>query len=291
MNISILVPFRAEAGEAGRIRKQNWEWLERRWRAHLPQAEIVMGTDDGMPFSKTTAVNDAYSKASGDVFVIADADSWVPVNHVRASIQYVLTRQVLVVPWTIAHRLTAADTTRVRRMDPATDNPFTQSMRKNVSDYRPSPSTAAMVIVVTREGFERVGGMDPRFRGWGAEDVAFGLACGALLGLTKIILGEAYALYHKRPRENGRRVWEGDEGGHNMELGARYWDAKADPKKMTALCSEHPLPGAVFPVGPGPGAVARPPEVLTPALAANVGFPQERLKMYDGMRTGESVQA
>lgn len=290
MKVSILVPFRAEQGEAGRIRTQNWEWLKRRWEASLPEAEIVTGTDEGMPFSKTVAVNDAYSKASGDVFVIADADSWVQATHVRSSIEYVLRRQVLVVPWTIAHRLTAADTMRLRRLDPAMEQPFTQTMRKNVSDYRPSPSTAAMVVVVTREGFERVGGMDPRFRGWGAEDVAFGLACGALLGLTKIILGEAYALYHKRPRANGKRVWEQDDGSHNVPLGERYWAAKGDPEKMTILCSEHPLAGAVFPVGPGPGAITRPPETYVPELAQNVGFPAQQVRRWDGTRVGDTIR-
>ena len=292
MKVSVLVPFRAEAGEAGRIRTENWQWLEKRWQALLPQAEIVTGTDEGQPFSKTTAVNDAYSRASGDVFVIADADSWVPIRHVVQSIDYVLRRQVLVVPWTIAHRLTAADTTRLRKMDPATDQPFSQSMRKNVTDYRPSPSTAAMVVVVSREGFERVGGMDPRFRGWGAEDVAFGLACGALLGLTKIILGESYALYHKRPRKDGRRVWENDPGHHNIELGERYWQAKGDPEKMTVICSEHPLSGAVFPVGPGPGAIYRPPETYVPQLAqpAQPANWQRTERPYGGTRVGEIIQ-
>jgi hypothetical protein len=165
-------------------------------------------------------------------------------------------------------------------------------MRKNVTDYRPSPSTAAMVVVVSREGFERVGGMDPRFRGWGAEDVAFGLACGALLGLTKIILGESYALYHKRPRKDGKRVWENDPGTHNVPLGERYWAAKGDPDAMTVICSEHPLPGAVFPVGPGPGALGRPPETYVPQLApppqpANW---QKVEKPYGGTRIGEQVR-
>ena len=166
MSVSVLVPFRAEQGDAGRIRTENWEWLRKRWEAFFPDFEIVTGTDTGTPFSKTQAVNDAYSRASGDVFVIADADSWVPAGHVEIAVDYALRRQVLVVPWTVAHRLTASDTTRLRRMAPNIDHLFTQAMRKNVTDYRPSPSTAAMVVVVTREGFERVGGMDPRFRGW-----------------------------------------------------------------------------------------------------------------------------
>ena len=110
--------------------------------------------------------------------------------------------------------------------------------------------------------------------------------------MTKIILGEAYALYHKRPRKDGRRVWEGDPGTHNVELGGRYWEAKGDPEKMTVLCSEHPLPGAVFPVGPGPGAIYRPPETYVAELARPrqpVGWEAEE-RPYGGTRVGEQIR-
>lgn len=267
VKVSVLVPFRDEVDTN---RAENWAWLEQRWRAMMPEAEIVVGTDLGMPFSKTTAVNDAYSRATGDVFVIADADSWCPASKVRQAINYAAHNHCLVVPWSNAHRLTLADSETIRATDPAAEEPIlTDEIRRNVEDYRPSPSTAAMVIVVTRDGFERVGGMDPRFRGWGQEDVAFGLACGTLLGQTKLMLGEAWALFHVRARKDGLRIWENDPGHHNKNLGDRYWSAKYSVKAMAALCREHPLPGATTEVGPAPTRKHR-PDVLVREYAVGL---------------------
>ena len=45
--ISLLVPF----GDGNGHRRRLWDWLRRYWLAHLPSAEIVMGRDDGTPFS------------------------------------------------------------------------------------------------------------------------------------------------------------------------------------------------------------------------------------------------
>ena len=36
-----------------------------------------MGQDTGWPFSKTVAVNEAASRATGDIFVILDADAYI----------------------------------------------------------------------------------------------------------------------------------------------------------------------------------------------------------------------
>lgn len=243
--ISLLVPFRDEPGTR---RLANWEWLQKRWEAFLPNAELVEGTDLGQPFSKTVAVNDAYSRASGDVFVIADADSWIEPPAIDAALEQLAKYQVLVVPWTLSHRLRRIDSETLLSQDPARPGLVGEDMRRLVTEYRPHPSTAAMVILVTREGYERVGGMDPRFRGWGAEDVAFGNACRTLLGPTKTLLGESFALWHERPRWKGRRIWGEDQGLHNLELGSRYWEAKGNVRKMVALCEEHPLPGAAYPI-------------------------------------------
>lgn len=274
MNVSVLVPFRDEK-DTNRL--ANWQWLEQRWRAALPDAEIVVGTDEGMPFSKTVAVNDAYSRATGDVFIIADADSWVPFPLIRKAINYSIHNGVLVVPWSTAHRLSRKDSDAIRASDPATPDPIiTPAIRERADDYRPSPSTAAMVIVVTREGFELVGGMDPRFRGWGQEDVAFGLSCGTLLGQTKLMLGEAWALFHVRSRKDGLRIWENDSGHHNVPLGDRYWAAKGNVRAMAAICREHPLDGAATEVGPSPSR-GKHPEVLVREFAVG------------GTRVGETV--
>lgn len=243
--ISILVPFRDEPGTA---RLRNWRWLEKRWRAFLPDAEIVVGTDTGYPFSKTSAVNDAYEKASGDVFLIVDADSWIEPPALVSGLETLQKYGTLIVPWKTSHRLRRIDSEWLLHQDPALPSLVTAEMREVVTEYRPAPSTAAMVTLITREGFERVGGMDPRFRGWGAEDVAFSVACRTLLGPTQTITGDTYALWHERPRRKGRRIWGDEPGHHNLELGSRYWKAKGLIRPMLALCEEHPLPGATHPV-------------------------------------------
>lgn len=278
MDVSILVPFRDEEGTT---RLKNWAWLEKRWRAVMPEAEIVVGTDEGMPFSKTTAVNDAYTRASGDVFVIADADSWCEPDQVWKAINYTIAKGVLVIPWINAYRLTQRHSNALLKLDPGTTNPVTDEMKKGVEDYRPSPSTAAMVIAITREGFERVGGMDPRFRGWGAEDVAFGISCATMLGRPKILLGESFALWHTRPRVNRRRVWENDDGRANDALGGRYRAAEGNVAAMLALCQQHPLPGARWEVEPATGAVTRP---------ANVKVREFQERPYDATLDGDRIR-
>jgi beta-lactamase class D len=78
--ISILVPFHCPDPE--NQRSKNWVWLKQYWEQQLPGAEIIMGedsismNDSSVPFSKSVAVNDAASKASGDIFVIVDADGY-----------------------------------------------------------------------------------------------------------------------------------------------------------------------------------------------------------------------
>lgn len=244
--ISILVPFRDEPGTA---RLVNWEWLKQRWSTFLPQAEIVVGTDTGEPFSKTTAVNDAYRKAQGDVFIVADADSWIEPSTIHEGLARIEKYQVLVVPWTISHRLRRIDSEYLLSQSPSRPSLVTGEMKRLVTDYRPSAATAAMVVMLTREGFERVGGMDPRFRGWGAEDVAFGHACRTLLGPTQTLRGEeVFSLWHERPRLRGRRIWGADPGTHNLELGGRYWNARGNVRQMMALCEEHALEDASYPI-------------------------------------------
>jgi len=249
--ISLLVPFRANGPRDQRIK--SWAWIEKRWRAVLPEAELCVGTDTGEPFSKCVAVNDAYAQSSGDMLVIADADSWVEREVIEKGLMIAAHKEHLVVPWWKAHRLRKSDSQAVMKHDPAGPNPVTAEMRKACEGEGPSPASAAMVLCIQRRAFERVGGMDPRFRGWGSEDVSFGLATWTLLGRNEYSMGEAFALYHPQPKnDDGFRVWKNDAGMENIPLYNRYAQAQGRPDLMTAICSEHPLPSASVPVGAAP---------------------------------------
>ena len=248
--ISVLVPFRANGPRDVRIK--SWKWIEQRWRHLLPEAEICVGTDTGQPFSKSVAVNDAYSKSHGDMLVIVDADSWIEEGNLMTGIRNAYARERLIVPWWTAYRLTKTDSEIIMKSDPAGENPVDTRMRENAAGTGPSPASAAMVLCIQRVSFERVGGFDPRFRGWGSEDVSFGLSCWTLLGRNEYGMGEAFALYHPQPHIDEMRVWKNDTGFMNMPLWEQYRTAQGRLGVMEALCRQHPLEGASVPVGRSP---------------------------------------
>lgn len=238
MNVSVLVPWREEPGNPAR--QDAWRWIQARWES-LTDYELIIGGDAGVPFSKTSAINDAYSRASGDVLILADADTWCQRSLSQAC-EVARDFDRLVIPWAASYRLSAALSSRVTALPADAPDPWPAEARETL-DYNPPPATAAMMTIISRRAFEEVGGMDPRFRGWGREDTSFALACGVLLGKSIVLPGEAWSLYHHRPRnQEGRRVWSNDTGTLNWELGARYRRAVRNRDAMRALCAEHPLP-------------------------------------------------
>ena len=251
MKVSLLVPFQPQSTRDPRVK--TWKWLEQRWSSLLPDAELCIGTDEGgTPFSKAAAVNDAFSKSTGDILVIADADSWVERPSLLVGLEAAMRREHLVVPWWKSYRLTKADSDAIMKQSPDATLPVTKEIKSNAEGTGPAPDSAAMVLCILRSAFERVGGFDSRFRGWGSEDVSFGLACWTLLGRNEYCMGEAYALYHSRPFAKTHhddpmwaemRVWKDDPGGLNFDLWNRYKAAQGRPNAMLELCNEHAFPG------------------------------------------------
>lgn len=248
VNVSLLVPWRPDSSPA---RAEAWNWLKARWTALLP-VELVEGTCEGEPFSKTQAVNDAYLKSSGDVLIVADADSWMAPEGLEKAVEAANRLGRLVMPWHTAWRLSEADSQEILKMSPKQEPILPGGFRDRCTDYQPSAATIAMIYVIRRDAFERVGGMDPRFRGWGSEDVCFGLACRTMLGPVKVLLGEAYSFWHPRSRtKEGARVWDSDSGRLNRKLARAYRGATGHPEKMQALCAEHAFEGKPVEAIPG----------------------------------------
>jgi hypothetical protein len=253
--VSILVPFTPEKNSDHRERV--WRWIEARWRATVPDAEIVVGVDPGTPpgpYSKTSAINDAYRRASGDVFVIADADAWLEPKAFHRAVDVARRTNKLVVPWRFVHRLSEEDTDRIIAGDPSAKVEMTPDMMMAAFNG-PDPVTAGTLVVISRDAFETVEGMDPRFRGWGMEDVAFGRACETILGPNVYGNEEVISLYHPRPSlEQRGRVWDGEDtdvpvSAHpNLELAKLYDGAIRDPDKMLAIVRQHRLREAKIPL-------------------------------------------
>ena len=243
--ISLLVPFRDDS-KSNRLKV--WTWLLKYWENALPEAEIVVGTDDGMPFSKTCALNNAYKKCTGDIIVLLDADCFIDPNVITDCADKI--RQfreegntLWYVPYRNLYRLTYEATDILINSDP--NNPLQYPNPPNLNDVIDIASSSyghwfgALIQIMPREAFETTGGMDPQFRGWGGEDVSYVRILDTLYGVHKTTKNQVFALYHDKIGNNELRMWEGQEKtGTNNQISIRYRKAYQDKIKMRRIIAE-----------------------------------------------------
>jgi hypothetical protein len=259
--ISLLVPFHSPVGRGQRA--ENWRWLEKYWRCRLPGAEIVMGEDwkaalhDGVPFSKSAAVNNAARKASGDVFVIVDADGYIDTESVLRAAKNIRKarkcgHRLWYVPYRWFFRLTRECSRRILDSDPCNPHrlptPPYHHCIQSTDGSQHGHWYGAMIQIMPREAFEEVGGWDERFRGWGGEDAAAMRAMDTIYGKHKTLPVQVLHLWHPMSSPLGEnsewvswqdRIWAGQkESGVNKELSGRYYAAYGDMRRMRDLVEE-----------------------------------------------------
>lgn len=254
--ISILVPFNPD----GEIREANWDWLKQYWENSLPGAEVVVGNDaeaETLAFSKSVAVNDAASRALGDIFVIVDADGYVPVESIIYCAEEIrLARKknwkLWFMPYRRFFRLTEEASSRLLASDPKKPFQFSEPPSEddylNKGLYQGTPESeighwyGALIQVVSREAFVEVGGWDPRFRGWGGEDHAAMRATDTLYSPHKTIPAQVIHVWHPAIRstnEDKDRMWKNqDTTGINNTLSGRYYWSMWNKKRMRSLVDE-----------------------------------------------------
>jgi hypothetical protein len=219
VTVSVLVPFRDGGCE---WRQQAWEYVRRLYEQRHPAWELVVGSCDG-EWSKGAALDDAYRRAAGDVVVLADADSFCDPAVLDRAVAATASSS-WVVPHRMVHRLSARATEDVY----AGGRPRASQVVR-----RPYMGPAGGgITVLTREAFELAGGIDPRFRGWGGEDLSFGWALHTLAGPGRRLGSPLWALWHPHPAPDRRGSSESEA------LAGRYRRARGDPEAMTALISE-----------------------------------------------------
>lgn len=235
--VSFLVAFRDVDGTRTRL----WDLIRDKLEASFPDAEIVVGTDDGVePFHKTLALNRAAAASSGSVLAIWDADTWIDDRLVNDAIEQVAADpHVWCRPYRDKLKMNAAATDAVLAQGVAWDGtpPLGFGKPEWRTTYRYAPP-----FVISRMLWDAVGGMCERFRGWGQEDEAFALAAERLFGQPRVPRAPATALhlFHERIGRSGNDRWGGQTPEHtlaNRALLARYRQARTS-KQMTALLEE-----------------------------------------------------
>lgn len=208
--MDVCVPWRAQPG-----RLAAHDYVVKFWAGH--GFTVVEGdSEPGEPFSVAQARNRLVVAASGDVVVLADADT-VPgdIGQVHAALELVVADPALVVwPFSVYRRVpTVAFGTDLGGL-PVIDEP-----KHGVR--------SAGLVVVNRETFSRLGGFDERFVGWGPEDQAFWLAASTLARVGRVP-GVVFSLWHEV--DGGRRM-----SAESWARWGRYRRAARDPRLMRRL--------------------------------------------------------
>jgi glycosyltransferase involved in cell wall biosynthesis len=200
-------------------------------------------------FSKSEAINDAASRAKGEIFVIMDSDAYLSASVIlrcAAAIEAgkAIGHNVWFMPYRHLYRLTERATDKVLTSNPC--RPYQFPIPPDAEDVESTVGSehghyfGAMVQIMPREAFETVGCWDPRFRGWGGEDISFLLAVDTLWGKHKSVDATVFHLWHPTytTGQTHTRLWEGQKQNTYSKLAARYRAASGDYDRMRVLVDE-----------------------------------------------------
>lgn len=246
--VSFLVPFRDDGEHRSRV----WAWLRKYWHHHFPDAEIIMGRDNGTPFSKSRAVNHAAERAKGRIFVIMDADAYMDPWALKGVINTILDalsegRRMWAMPYSHLYRLNREITLDILATDPR--GPYLGPPEPCwIEPSKLNPAYGhrygAMMQVMPREAYFMAGGWEPRMCGWGSEDAAAMRALDTLYAPHEVFEGDILHLFHAKVGTTAKdRKWVGQRTTEpNARLGQRYGSATGDRGWMRALINERYRP-------------------------------------------------
>jgi predicted glycosyltransferase involved in capsule biosynthesis len=155
---------------------------------------IISDSSPDFPFNRSEARNTGAQIAENETLIFCDADTYPgsPLDVVRA-IEAVANGQRTWFGCKTYFQLTEEFTRYLLEggmdFDPETDTPWDKAMT----------SPPGGVTICGFDAFERVGGYDEHFEGWGYEDSAFQAAMTAMWGQRQF-LGDVYHLWHPKVR-------------------------------------------------------------------------------------------
>jgi hypothetical protein len=216
MRTVVLVPRRADGGR----RDATWAWIRGRWEREHPDWEIFEGHHDDGLFNRSTAINRAASAAGAwDVAVIADADSFVGQDQIDMAVAKAVETGAMVIAY---ERYCYVRRLMSDRIMAGWAGSWWDGVEFTLTN------TCSNMNVVTRKLWNAVGGFDEGFVGWGWEDCAFAVCCGAFGGRVRVP-GELWHLWHEPSRENNKDAPEWQAGLDRLN---RYAACEEDPKKV-----------------------------------------------------------
>lgn len=185
----ILVPRRDDNG----WRDTLWNFVIEHWK--VLGFPIYEGDHNEGPFNRSAAINRA-AKLAGDDWdsaIIIDSDVLVDLKTVQDALAYSDEMQRIVFPFRVRQTLNHGMTTKILA---GYQGSWSPGIRGSFTNNRSS------CLVVPRSVWDKVGGFDERFVGWGWEDLAFIYSTNAASGNYLRISGDLWHLWHHRNPEN-----------------------------------------------------------------------------------------
>lgn len=219
MNVAVVIPWR-DTGCPHRAAALAWvlaQWRLTRWPVTLATVD-----PDG-PWVKAAAVTPAVEATDADIVVVHDADVWS--TGTAPAVQAVADGH----PWAIPHR-------RVLRLtEKATADLLANAdVDLTATAERPYKGQAAGGILVAPCRTLLEVPLDPRFAGWGGEDVAWSYALATLAGRAWRGSDDLVHLWHPPQDRMTRRVGN----PQNEQLRLKYRAALDRPDRMRALIDQ-----------------------------------------------------
>lgn len=232
MKVSVLVPFHFGANQS---RQTAWNHARTHWLAEHPGVQLVVGGPSNaemhlpQPWSKGRVLQRLRSRARGGVLVVADADCLVSREQLIHAVTRVVDGAAWAVPYTWVLRLDQRSTERLysehrRKLYPKLER----------GKYRGIPGGG--IVVMRLDVWDRCP-VDPRFTGWGGEDIAWGHALGVLYGPPLRHPGDLIHLWHEPQFGAGSRRPALPE---SVALLERYEAATTDDEILTILREVQP---------------------------------------------------
>lgn len=216
--VEVIVPWR----DGCRYRERALAWVLGQYRSVHPGWRVTVERAPAGPWRKAIPVTRAAARTGPELVIVADADIWT--TGLATAVEQVTAGAAWAIPHTLVHRLTPGCTNDLL----AGLDPFLEH------DEKPYRGVAGGGVIVLPRRTLRDIPLDPRFTGWGQEDVSHAVALTALAGSPVRGTHDLLHLWHPpQPRAN-RKV--GSHEGHVLHR--RYLKARRDPALMRALIEE-----------------------------------------------------
>lgn len=229
---ALLVPFRF--GDDTH-RERAWAYVRGWYQQRHPGFRLIVGEcRHGEPWSKGRALQRAFERIYSErVIVVADADVLVSPGVLEGCVQVVASgERAWAQPHDTVYRLSRSATVAlIRRGADAVIKPLgTPSLERR----KHAAAHGGGILVTTVDAYADVGGIDPRFVGWGGDDISFARALDTLVGPCARSAAPLWHLWHPRAeRRPGNRASEASE-----DLAARYLVASGNVDAMRKIVDE-----------------------------------------------------